>query len=148
MATISDISLPQKDDPITPHDTPRNVGKRILCIEDEHFIGELYMRALKKAGYDVTLEYDGIRGLAAAQTDQFDIILLDIMIPSLKGTEILHRLRDPHLTPKLHARIIIATNLDQSEENRAQIEKQADGYIIKADVTPKELVKFLDKLQA
>lgn len=146
MGNISDIIVPQKDSPITPQPKPGG-GKRVLCIEDEHFIGELYMRALAKAGYDVTLEYDGAKGLTAAQTDQYDIILLDIMIPSLKGTEILHRLRDPKETPKLHARIIITTNLDQTDENRALIEKQADGYIIKADVTPKELVTFLDRLQ-
>ncbi len=144
MASISDIILPTKNSPITPSNSG---GKRVLCIEDEHFIGELYMRALTKAGYDVMLQYDGAKGLAAAQTDQFDIILLDIMVPTLKGTEILHCLRDPAQTPKLHARIIITTNLDQSEENRALIEKQADGYIIKADITPKELAAFLDKLK-
>lgn len=142
---MDDIIVPKKNTPIKP--TTAGNGKRILCIEDEHFIGELYTRALAKAGYDVTVEYDGAKGLAAAQTNQFDIILLDIMVPSLKGTEILQRLRDPAQTPKLHARIIITTNLDQSEENRAQIEKLADGYIIKADITPKELVSFLDKLK-
>lgn len=121
-------------------------NKKVLCIEDEHFIGELYDRALSRAGYQVTLEIDGAKGLALAQTDQFDIILLDLMVPTVTGIEILRALRDPAQTPKLHAKIIITTNLEQREDVRADIEKQADGYIVKAELTPHELVEFLDGL--
>lgn len=126
---------------------PLATGRKVLVIEDEHFITELYTRALTKAGYQVTNVVDGIEGLKQAQTDQYDIILLDIMIPNLMGTEILHRLRDPKQTPKFHGKIILATNLDQGEEGRAETEKFADGYIIKADITPKELVAYLDKIK-
>lgn len=120
--------------------------KKVLCIEDEHFISELYTRALSKAGYDVTSVIDGEQGLKESLTDKYDIILLDIMVPNLTGIEVLKRLRDPKLTPPLHAKIIITTNLEQSEEGRADIEHQADGYIVKADITPKQLVEFLNQL--
>ena len=90
---------------------------------------------------------DGIEGLKQAQTDQYDIILLDIMIPNLMGTDILKTLRDPAKTPHLHSKIILATNLDQGEEGRAATEKYADGYIIKADITPRELVAYLGKIK-
>lgn len=120
--------------------------KRLLIIEDEHFISELYTRALTKAGYDVTVEIDGAKGLEAAKTNLFDIILLDIMIPTLTGIEVLRRLRDTTETPSLKAKIIITTNLDQGEESRKAVEKQADGYIIKAEITPKELVEILQTL--
>jgi CheY-like chemotaxis protein len=123
-------------------DTP----KKVLCIEDEHFISELYDRALTKSGYDVTVELDGAKGLKAAQTDQFDIILLDLMMPSMTGIEVLKALRDPAQTPKLHAKIIVTTNLEQREEIRADIESHADGYLIKAEITPYELVDFLGRL--
>jgi DNA-binding response OmpR family regulator len=122
-------------------------GKKILCIEDEHFIGELYDRALTKAGYVVTVEMDGQAGLKAAQTDQFDIILLDLMVPTLTGIEILRTLRDQAKTPHIHAKIIITTNLEQREEVRTAIEAQADGYLVKAEITPRELVEFLDQLK-
>lgn len=121
--------------------------RKVLCIEDEHFISELYSRALTKAGYDVTVVVDGREGLKAAQTNQYDIILLDIMVPSLSGTDILKILRNPAQTPKLKARVLITTNLEQREEVRDAIERQADGYIIKAELTPKELVGLLDKLK-
>lgn len=126
--------------------TPNN-GIKVLCIEDEHFISELYTRSLTKAGYQVTNIVDGLEGLKAAQTDQFDIILLDIMIPNLKGTEILKILCDKSQTPNLHAKVILTTNLDQGKDGRAHIEKYADGYIIKADITPKELVAYLQSLK-
>ena len=119
---------------------------RILCIEDEHFITELYVRMLTKAGYEVKSVIDGQKGLEEAQTDNYDIILLDIMVPTLTGVEILKRLRDPKQTPKLHAKIIITTNLEQGEAARSAIEKQADGYIVKAEVTPKQLLQFLQQL--
>ena len=120
--------------------------KKVLCIEDEHFIGELYTRALDNAGYETTLEVDGVRGLELAQTDQFDIILLDLMVPNLTGIDILRILRDPAKTPHLKAKIVITTNLEQREDVRQDIERQADGYIVKAELTPKEIVEFLKNI--
>lgn len=118
-------------------------GKKLLCIEDEHFISELYARALTKAGYQVEVELDGAEGLKKAQTDQYDIILLDLMIPTINGIEVLRTLRDPAKTPHLKAKVIITTNLEQRDDVRADIEKQADGYLVKAEITPHELVDIL-----
>lgn len=127
--------------------SPNPIGKKVLCIEDEHFISELYVRALTRAGYDVTVEVDGRQGLKLAQSDNFDVILLDLMIPSITGIEVLRRLRNLAETPKLHAKIIITTNLEQREDIRADIEAQADGYLVKAEITPRELVQFLSTIK-
>lgn len=120
--------------------------KRVLCVEDEHFISELYTRALKKAGYEVTVSSNGVDGLNEAKTGNFDIVLLDIMLPNVMGTDVLNQLKDPALG--LKSKIIITTNLEQKQEVRAAIEKQADGYIVKAEVTPKQLVEFLQHFEA
>lgn len=137
-------------DPIIPgaivQPADAKLAKKVLCIEDEHFIGELYQRSLGKAGYDMTLEVDGLKGLDLAQTDQYDIILLDLMVPNLTGIEILRILRDPTRTPHLKAKIIVTTNLEQRDDVKEDIEKQADGYIVKAELTPKELVAFLNNI--
>lgn len=127
-------------------DTQTAPAKRVLCIEDEHFISELYARALTKAGYQVDVQLDGRKGLAAAQTDVYDIILLDLMVPNITGIEVLRTLRDPRQTPKMHAKIIITTNLEQRDDIRSDIEAQADGYLVKAEITPHELVDFLARL--
>jgi len=118
-----------------------SAAKKVLCIEDEQFISDLYNRALTKAGYDVVVESDGEKALELARTNSYDIILLDLMIPNLTGMEILDRLRRD--VSDLKAKIIITTNLEQHEEAREQLEHQADGYVIKANVTPRELVEFL-----
>lgn len=120
-------------------------GRKVLCIEDEHFISELYVRALTRAGYTVTVEVDGKRGLDLAKTDQFDIILLDLMIPTMTGIEVLAHLRAD--VPNLKAKVVITTNLEQREELRADIEKQADAYLVKAEITPRELVDFLNTIK-
>ncbi len=122
-------------------------GLKVLCIEDEFFISELYDRALRKVGYNVTNALNGNDGLELAKTDMYDIILLDLMVPGMTGIEILKILRDPLQTKEIHSKIIITTNLVQDEEDRKAIESHADGYIIKADITPKELVAFLEKLR-
>lgn len=121
-------------------------GRSILVIEDEHFIGELYTRALSKAGYTVKVVGDGIQALKEAQSDKYDIILLDLMVPNLTGIEILRSLRNPDETPHLKAKIIITTNLEQREDIRTDIEKQADGYVVKANLTPHELADFVNNI--
>lgn len=139
------------DAPQTPAAAPaapaQSNGKKILVIEDEHFIGELYNRALTRAGFNVTIVVDGLEGLKEAQTDKYDVILLDLMIPNMTGIEILRILRDPAKTPKLHSKVIITTNLEQREEIRSDIESRADGYLVKAEVTPRELVEFLNTIK-
>ena len=131
--------------PITP--TAPAAGRKVLCIEDEHFISELYTRALTKAGYEVETIADGKLALDAAETDKYDIILLDLMIPTISGIEILRALRDPARVPSIKAKIVVTTNLEQRDDVRADIEKQADGYLVKAEFTPHELVDFLNKIK-
>lgn len=121
-------------------------GRKVLCMEDEQFISELYVRALTKAGYDVAVEVDGQRGLELARTDKFDIILLDLMLPTVTGIDVLRELRGPHAQP-IKAKIVITTNLEQRESIRADIEHQADAYLVKAEITPHELVEFLNAIK-
>jgi DNA-binding response OmpR family regulator len=124
--------------------TPQTSGRKILIVEDERFISELYVRALSKAGYEVSVASDGQKGLDLALTNQFDIILLDLMVPTMTGSEILKHLRQK---PDLKSRIVITTNLEQRDEIRSNIEQQADAYIVKAEVTPRELVDFLNTIK-
>lgn len=121
-------------------------GRKILIIEDEHFISELYVRALTRAGYDVVVEVDGKKGLELAESNQFDVILLDLMVPTITGIEVLRHLRGPG-AKTLKAKVVITTNLEQREEIRADIESQADAYLVKAEITPRELVEFLNTIK-
>jgi len=122
--------------------------KTILCIEDDRFIGEMYVRSLRKAGYEVDWMVDGNDGLVAARNKPYDLILLDIMLPERRGNEILQALRggDNDLIPT--TKVIVLTNFDQDEESRAAMQHDADAYLIKAEITPRKLLTVIDKLNA
>ena len=120
--------------------------KKILCIEDDRFIGEMYVRSLVKAGYDVDWVVDGDKGLIAARSGVYDLILLDVMLPERRGTEILEALRNgkKDLIPKTH--VIIMTNFEQDEESKVAMQSRADAYLIKAEVTPKKLISVIKQI--
>lgn len=119
--------------------------KTILIVEDDRFIGEMYVRSLKKAGYDVDWMIDGNDGLIAARNKQYDLLLLDVMLPERRGTEILEALRGTEdLIP--HSKVIVLTNFEQDEESRAAMEARADAYLIKAEITPNKLLSVIEQL--
>ena len=115
-------------------------------VEDDVFISELYVRSLEKAGYTVTLAKNGQQGLKDAQTGEFDLMLLDIMIPEMTGIEVLEALRS-NKSSGTKTKTIITTNLELDDELRAKVEEIADGYIIKADITPKVLIKMIEQVE-
>lgn len=121
--------------------------KTILYIEDDLFIGEMYARSLRQEGYKVDLIADGDQGLKAALTNQYDLILLDILLPEKFGTEILKKLRggEQDLVPE--SRVLVLTNFSQDEESRMAMQSKADGYLIKADITPRKLIEIIKQLQ-
>lgn len=116
--------------------------KTILIIEDDRFIGEMYVRSLRLAGYDVDWVISGREGEQAVAAKKYDVILLDIMLPETQGTEVLEHLRgkDDKIP---HTRVVILTNFDQDEESRLAMQSKADAYLIKADITPRKLLEIL-----
>ncbi|MBF1039103.1 MAG: response regulator, partial [Candidatus Nanosynbacter sp.] len=87
--------------------------KTILCVEDDRFIGEMYVRSLQKAGYDVTWVVDGNDGLVAARNQTFDLIILDLMLPEQRGDQILDALRNNNVDLIPNSKILIMTNFEQ-----------------------------------
>ena len=105
----------------------------------------MYVRSLKKAGYEVDWEVDGDDGLKSARENNYDLILLDIMLPARQGIEILNALRGKEdLIP--NTKIIIMTNFEQNEDDREEVEKKVDSYLIKAEITPRKLLEIVEKL--
>jgi DNA-binding response OmpR family regulator len=120
--------------------------KTILCIEDDRFIGEMYVRSLKKAGYEVDWMVDGNDGLVAARNKKYDLILLDIMLPEKRGGEILSALRGKNGDLIPSTKVIVLTNFEQDDESRQAMQHNVDAYLIKAEITPKKLLHFIEKL--
>jgi len=119
--------------------------KTILIVEDDRFIGEMYVRSLKKAGYEVDWMVDGNDGLIAARNKPYDLVLLDVMLPERRGSEILEALRGTEdLIP--NSKVIVLTNFEQDDESRMAMEAHADAYLIKAEITPTKLIGVIEQL--
>lgn len=117
--------------------------KNILCIEDDRFIGEMYVRSLQKAGYNVDWMVDGNDGLVAARNKQYDLIMLDVMLPERRGNEILDALRNDKQDLIPNTKVLVMTNFEQDDESRMAMQYRADGYLIKAEITPRKLLEIV-----
>ncbi len=122
--------------------------KTILCVEDDRFIGEMYVRSLQKAGYDVTWVVDGNDGLVAARNQNFDLIILDLMLPEQRGDQILDALRNNNVDLVPNSKILIMTNFEQDESSRKSVMSRVDGYLIKADITPRNLIDVVKQMSS
>lgn len=117
----------------------------ILCIEDDRFIGEMYVRALKQAGYEVDWVLSGNDGLAAAKSKSYNYILLDIMLPEKQGTDVINELRGKdNLIP--NTKVLVLTNFDQEDRAREALQEKVEAYLIKADITPRNLLEVIKEL--
>ncbi|NLA42616.1 response regulator [Candidatus Saccharibacteria bacterium] len=121
--------------------------KTILCIEDDRLIGEMYVRSLEQAGYTVDWMINGSDAIVAARNKSYDLILLDVMLPEHKGNEILNILRGRGRDEIPNSKVLVLTNFEQDEESRRSMELKADGYLIKADITPRKLIDIIKRLE-
>ncbi|MBW3698197.1 response regulator [Vibrio sp. T187] len=100
---------------------------KILIIEDEVKTGEYLVKGLSEAGYNCEHAANGVDGLYKATSDNFDLIVLDVMLPMLSGWQVLQTLRSSEIeTP-----IIMLTARDQIEDRVKGLELGADDYLIK-----------------
>ncbi|MCB2306284.1 response regulator transcription factor [Clostridium estertheticum] len=101
-------------------------GQKILIIEDEIKIARFLELELKYEGYIVSQSHDGREGLDKAMKEAFDLILLDIMLPSLNGLEVLRRLRQVSDIP-----IIMLTAKDEIMDKVTGLDIGANDYMTK-----------------
>lgn len=113
-------------------------GKKILLVEDEQFIRELYARELTKAGFQVTSAQDGQSGLDLLKQQIFEVLLLDIMLPGMNGLQLLREYKTQN--PNSPMITILLTNLGQEAVIKEGFELGAQAYLIKASYTPEQVV--------
>jgi DNA-binding response OmpR family regulator len=102
------------------------MGAKILLVEDEEKLARFVELELSYEGYSVTKAFNGRTGIELAQSGQFDLILLDIMLPELNGMEVLRRLRRSQSVP-----VIMLTARDSVSDKVAGLDLGADDYITK-----------------
>lgn len=102
------------------------MSKKILLVEDEKHIARFVELELQHEGYEVKTAFDGREGLAMATSENFDVLLLDVMLPSINGIEICRRIRTQSQVP-----IILLTARDAVMDRVAGLDAGADDYIVK-----------------
>lgn len=113
----------------------RPVGGRILVVDDEEKITRVIRAYLEKAGFAVTEAYDGTTALGLAQSGEFDLLVLDLMLPGLSGEDICKHLRQRGSDLP----IIMLTAKGAEQERIAGLGLGADDYVVKP-FSPGELV--------
>ncbi|HEX6489313.1 MAG TPA: response regulator [Candidatus Dormibacteraeota bacterium] len=122
---------------------------RILLIEDDPDIAQLYVLRLSRDGYVVDLATDGRRGLELAGEGLPDLVFLDLRLPGLDGLEVLRRLRDDTATQAIP--VVVITNYDDPELRAQAKALGAIEYVLKSRATPKSIAlavnRWLDEVE-
>jgi DNA-binding response OmpR family regulator len=113
---------------------------RVLVVEDEHKIASAVKKGLEQETYSVDLAYDGIEAYDLASSEEYDAILLDIMLPGLDGVEVCRKLRQN----KIHTPIIMLTAKSETEDKVKGLDYGADDYLTK----PFSFEELLARLRA
>ena len=115
------------------------MADRILLVEDEEKLARVVELELRYEGYEVEKAFDGREGLEKALSGRFDLLLLDIMLPSMSGMEVLRRLRRESQVP-----VIMVTARDAVVDKVSGLDSGADDYITK----PFEIEELLARIRA
>ncbi len=117
---------------------------KLLIIEDDLFLLNMYASKFELEGFDVVLAEDGEKGWKTTIKEVPDIILLDIMMPKMNGFEVLEKLKSDDRVSRIP--VILLTNLSQKDEIERAMNLGAADFLIKAHFRPSEVVEKIKKL--
>ena len=119
------------------------MNKKILIIDDNVEICEMYQTIFKFENYNVKIENDGLKWIITATEFKPDLIILDIMMPQTDGFEVLQSIKN-HTS--LETKIIISSNLTEKKNEELALNLWADQYLRKSDYTPTQVVNIIKKI--
>jgi CheY-like chemotaxis protein len=120
---------------------------KLLVIEDSRFLRTAIEKVLQKAGHQVISVGDGVEGLRVAQETQPDVILLDMMLPTMEGTEVLRRLKLDALTKLIP--VFVLSSLSQKNEQKLKTSGAAAYFekaLLKLDGDGSDLLKAVQSV--
>lgn len=121
----------------------KKMAKKILLVEDDKMISSMYETKLRQEDYVIYTAEDGGRGLEIASQEKPDLILLDIILPQLDGFTVLQELKNNETTRNIP--VVMLTNLGTTEDKEKGKQMKADGYLVKASLTPAQLSEEIKK---
>ena len=116
----------------------------ILVVEDEKSLREVLSNKLEREGFTVLEAKDGEEGLEIAFKYHADLILLDLLMPKMSGTEMAKKLKEDEWGK--NAKIIILTNLNETEKVKRELEDSVYEYIIKNDIRIDQVVEKVKRI--
>lgn len=119
-------------------------AKRILIIDDDLFVSDLYSLELQKAGFVVNTAGGGELGLSKLKLNKPQVILLDIAMPGMNGLEVLDKIKAEPGNSDI--KVILLTNIRDDATIKTGLSKGADGYLLKTSLTPEQVVYEVQKI--
>jgi CheY-like chemotaxis protein len=117
---------------------------KVLVVDDDMTLHEMYAERLRAEGYTILNAYDGEEALEKVYKERPDIILLDIMMPKINGIDVMKKLREDE-TGAANIPIILLTALVQEIKKIKGMMKEYDGYLIKSEIVPAEVIQAIEK---
>lgn len=117
---------------------------KILFVEDDPFIAEIYKKKLEISGFEVVNVISGKAVLKEVREQAFDLILLDLVLPEMSGTEVLRELRH-NKEYDANLKIVVFSNLSSSEDREEVLKLGANGFISKTEFSPSEVVLEIER---
>lgn len=118
--------------------------KKILVIDDDQFFSKTLGAALPKDRYELVQAEDGEVGLAKLKSEKPDLIILDLMMPKLDGTEFLKKLQESKDLPKVP--VLVSSNLSSVKKISDVMAMGAVGYVIKSDESLESIVQDIERV--
>lgn len=119
---------------------------KILLVEDDPMISEIYQRKFKSSGFEVDPAMSGSEVLAKAKENKYDLVLLDLVLPEMNGMEILEKLRSEPESYDPDLKVAIFSNLNDQENQDKAVKLGAVGFIEKSLYNPTELVAEVQRI--
>ena len=118
--------------------------KKILIVEDDNFVAEVYFAKLTEMGYEAILAQNGEEGIATLKKDKLDMILLDILMPIMNGMEMLEEIKKREDWKNIP--VILLTNVGEKESIQKVREMGVKNYLIKSHFTPAEVIEKIESV--
>jgi DNA-binding response OmpR family regulator len=116
---------------------------KILVVEDEQILAEMYKDKFEKEGFEIILAMDGKVGMDKMKKEKPNLVLLDILLPNENGIEFLKKQKeDPEVSS---IPVIVFSNFDDQETRKQTLSLGAKEYLIKSNHNPKEIVDQIKK---
>lgn len=119
-------------------------GKKVLIVDDDEFLLDMYAIKFREAGFSVEVAHDGKEALQKVESVKPEIVLLDIILPGMDGFEVLRSLYQEKRADNMM--VVMLTNLGQKDDAERGIQLGARDYIVKAHFTPTEVVEKVRQL--